>query len=231
MAMTATATTADAEPRWLLTAVARTRPAGGLLGAEALLPVSEDLALGAYLNYFYFWAEMGAKLEWRYLGGFLVSALQVGVEPGDYIRTDRPTLDDGRRPGFRAVARGRVELNWRFWRLWIYNRLTVEGRLRTFEERDPFRDAILGAELSFEEAFAPLFLVWRFSQRSAIWAYAEITVAAEVRFGLLDLRPSAGLILEEIWNGLTINLDVYRSLRDDSPVGGWGSLVFVWWRF
>lgn len=216
------------EPSWLFTLALRSRPAGGLVGGEALFPLAGDLSLGAYLNYFFYWGEMGAKAEWRYLDGFLVAGLWAGVEPGEFIRSD--TSGDGRDPGLRGVARLRLELNYRIAWLWLYNRATAEGRVRTFEERDPYRDAILGSELSFEEAFAPLIRVFSWSERSAAWLYAELTVAGEVRFGLLDLRPSAGVIVEDVLPGVTFDLDLYYSLRKASAVGGFGALFLVWWR-
>lgn len=218
----------DDEPAWLFTAVVRSLPEGGLIGGEGMLPLTDTLSAGAYLNYMYFWGEMGARLEHRYKGGLHVANAWLGVEPGNFIRSSRS--DDVREPGFRALLKLRSELNLRVDWWWIYNRVTLEGRLRTFEERDPFRDAILRQELSFEEAFAPLFRVLSWGDKSMLWLYAEITVAAEVQFGLLDLRPSAGVILEELFEGVTVDVDFYRSLRDDSPIGGYGVLVFVWWR-
>jgi hypothetical protein len=176
----------------------------------------------------YHWGEMGARLEHRYGGGLHVANAWLGVEPGNYIRSS--SAEDVRQPGLRGVLRLRSELNLRVDWWWIYNRLTFEGRLRTFEERDPFRDAILGTEIAIEEAFAPLVRVLSWGERSMLWLYAEITVAAEARFGVLDLRPSAGIIVEELLDGVTVDVDFYRSLRDDSPIGGYGVLVFVWWR-
>lgn len=215
-------------PRWLLTSAVRTRPGGAVVGAEALYDLAESVALGAFLSYAYYWAEMGAKLEWRYLGGFLVGGLWLGLEPGDFIPKGQE--GDSRKPGLRGLCRGRLELNFKLERLWVYDRLTIEGRVRAFEERDPYRDAELGTELSVEEAIAPLFRIAGWGDRSALWIYAELTTAFEVDAGLLDFRPSGGLIVEEMLPGVTIDLDLYHSLRSGS-LRGWGSLVFVWWRF
>jgi hypothetical protein len=213
--------------RWLVTGAARSHPGGAFIGAEALLPIAEQWSLGGFLSYDYYWAEMGSKLEWRYLGGFLIGGVWLGVEPGDYLPARAAT--DARKPGLRGLLRARLEFNLKLERVWLYNRATVEGRVRTFEEHDPYRDAILGTELSFEEALAPLVKLFGWGPSTGLWVYAEITVAAEPSFGLLDARPSAGVILENLAPGLTVDVDVYRSLRE-GPIHGNGVLVFVWWR-
>lgn len=174
-------------------------------------------------------------MTWTYLDGFLIGEVGVGLEPGDFVRAEeRPPEGDDRigdlprQEGLRAVLRARLTTNFRIQRLWLYNRLTVEARTRTFEEFDPFRDATFQHELSVEEAFAPMFRLARWDRFSQLWLYAEITVSGEVRFGLLDLRPSAGIIVEELFDGVTVNLDLYYSLRDSERVGGPGVLLFVW---
>ena len=216
-----------AEPpaEWMLTGVARTHPAGGYLGAEALFPIDEALRAGAYLSYYYYWAELGARAEGRWLGGFAVASGWLGVEPGEFLRDGE---GDAREPGLRGLARGRLELNYRPDWLWLYSRSTVEGRLRTFTEYDPYRDAVLGPELSFEQALAPLARVLELGD-AKLWLYVEGTVAVEVSAGLLDLRPSAGLIAEQLFRGVTVNLDLYYGLRE-GPLFGPGALLFVWWR-
>jgi hypothetical protein len=218
---------ARAEPHGLITAAVRTHPAGAIAGGELLFDVAPDLRVGPFLNYAFYWAEAGGKLEWRYLDGLLIGGLSLGAEPGAFIRAT--TIGDERELGVRALARARLELNLKLERVWLYNRFTAEGRLRSFAERDPYRDAILDRELSIEEAIAPLVAVARFSETSALWVYAELTVATEATFGLLDLRPSAGLIAEEIIDGVTLDLDFYYSLRD-GPIRGFGVLLFLWWR-
>jgi len=214
---------------WLFTAAARTHPAGGILGVEGLLALDDEgtLRAGAYLNYAYYWGEMGAKLEWRYLDGFIVAGLSLGVEPGDFI----PEASDrtSRKPGLRGLAKLRININYRHEWLWIYSRSTVVGRVRTFAEYDPFRAAVLGHELSAEQALAPMFRLFEYGEGSRLWVYVEGTIEGELSAGLLDVRPSAGLIYESVLPGVTLNVDVYRSFKA-GPREGWGALAFVWWR-
>lgn len=237
LALLAAAQTATPDPTatddradWLFTAVARTRPSGGLLGAEALLALDDarTLGLGGYLQYFYYWAEFGPKFQHTYLGGFLRTSVKLGLEPGDFIRSE-DRASERRRPGLRAVAKTRLEVNYRPDWLWIYSRSTLEARVRTFEEYDPYRDATLRHELAFEQALAPLFRVLEHGDDGRIWLYVEGTVLVEASAGLLDLRPSGGVIWENPIEGVTFDLDVYRGLRK-GPLEGWGVLLFVWWR-
>lgn len=209
-------------PEWLFTAAARTHPAGGYLGGEALFQLDERYYLGPYAQYSFYWAELGAKLEARFGGRFVTGGLWLGIEPGFYVRATSPDPDE-RSAGLRGVARARIEVNLRGESLWLYSRSTAEGRLRSFAERDPYRDAVFDQELSAEQALA--FLV---APLPNFWLYLEGTVAAAVDVGLLDLRPSAGIVLEASpsW---TFDLDFYYSLRE-GPLEGFGVLLFVWWR-
>ncbi|MBI4819559.1 MAG: hypothetical protein HY791_25020 [Deltaproteobacteria bacterium] len=229
---------ADPGAELLVTAVGRTHPVGGLVGFSAGYRIWEtesfELRAGAYSSYAYYWAELGAQLEARYFGGLLVTTGWLGVEPGELIRAEDvpaaadPTISWPRRAALRGVARARAELNLRGELLWLYERLTVEGRVRTFEEYDPYRDVRLSTELTIESATAPMFRAlscWDIS----VWIYAELTAQAGVDVGLLELKPSGGLIVEELFAGFTFNLDVYHSLRD-GPIGGPGALLYVWWR-
>ena len=219
----------------LVTFAARTNPGGGFIGAEAGWDLAPGWSSGGYLNYYYYWAEAGGWLRQTLLQGFMINTLSLGVEPGEYVHADDGlTLLDARdnpprRAGFRSVLRARSQLNFRPGWYWLYNRFTVEGRLRTFEELDPFRDGQFQTELTVEEAFAPMLRLATWSRGGALWAYTEITVSAEVSFGLLDLRPSAGVIIENLVPGLIINLDAYYGLRQDSAVEGFGVLAYVWW--
>lgn len=220
--------------RWGVTLAARTRPVGGFVGVDALFPVGDGFEAGAYLDYFYYWADLGAKVRYTLLDGFLVAEGWLGVEPGEFVSADvadpqGPLSDLPRQAGLRGVARGRLTLNLRNDLFWLYNRLTVAGRVRSFAELDPFRAARLDTELSVEEAFAPMLRVASWGEESRLWMYGELTVEAEAHFGLLDLRPSAGLIAEEILDGVTVNLDIYRSFREGTRLEGFGALVFVWW--
>ncbi len=235
-------------PSWLFTAVARTTPPGGLLGAEAVFDLGLDhpdleVSAGASLAWAYYWAELGPKLEARWLDGFLVGQLWLGVEPGDFIRCPEggcpapgpngaaareALVDAPRRPGLRGLVRSRLELNLRRGDWWLYSRSTLEARLRSFTEYDPFRDVVLGTELSGEQAVAPLYRLVRLDGDRGLWAYAEWTVAAELRAGILDARPSVGVIWET-GGGVTIDLDLYYGLRE-GRLGGPGALVFFWWR-
>lgn len=204
------------------------------MGFDALFPLTDALEAGAYLDFFYFWADMGAKLRYTVLGGFLVAEGSLGVEPGALVPADVPDpeapLDElSRRPALRGVARGRLTLNLRDERFWLYDRLTLTGRVRTFAELDPYRAARLDEELSVENALAPMVQIARWGEASRLWAYAELTVEAEARAGLLDLRPSVGLIAEELLEGLTLDLDLYRSFREGTRLEGFGVLLFVWW--
>lgn len=206
------------------------------MGASATFPIGDGLRAGAYADYFFFWAELGAKLEHTLAGGFLVTEGWLGVEPGEFVPATAevdPNLSFGlpRQPALRGVARGRMTLNLRTEGWWLYNRLTLTGRVRTTPELDPFRDAVLDAELALEEAFAPMrsLVRWGPERRRQLWVYAELSVEAEARAGLIDFRPSVGLIAEEIADGITLNLDIYRSFRDSPRLEGFGGLIFLWW--
>lgn len=217
------------EPEWLLTAAARTKPAGAIAGAEVLFPLSEDRswAAGPYASYAFYWAELGAKLQARAAGGLLTGSLWLGGEPGFFIPAEAQS--DDRRGGARALARARVELNLRSDRFWLYCRSTAEARARSFAERDPYRDAVFDRELSGEQALAVMFSPLRFGPDGALWVYVEGTIGGAVEQGLLDLRPSSGLVLEAPWSGWTFNADLYWSLREGA-LNGLGALFFVWWR-
>ena len=215
-------------PNYLVTAVARTQPAGGYLGGAATYQLSDESnwAGGMYLNYYYYWFEAGLKLDWEYLGRFLYFENSVGVEPGKFIHAGET---DNRDFGWRGVARSRLTVNYRPSWYWLYSRSTVEGRLRNFTENDIYRGAILSSELSFEQAIATLFRVYSYGENASIRAYAEMTTLAEASAGLLDLRPSGGIMYENILDGVTLNTDVYYGLQEGT-LGGLGVLFLVWWQ-
>ena len=211
---------------WLFTGVVRTTPAGGYLGIDGLLPLSESLKAGMSFSYFYYWAELGTKLQWRYLDGFLVADLQLAAEPGDFIRSS----DRSRRvPGLRGMVRGRLEMNLRTDAFWLYTRSTAVGRVRTFEEYDPFIDVVLDNELTVEQAIAPMLHLFSSGDDTKLWLYVEGTVVAEVSRGLIEARPSVGMVYENLLDGFTINLDAYYGLKD-GITEGFGLLLFAWWR-
>jgi hypothetical protein len=215
-------------PDYLVTAVAKSHPAGGYVGASASYEVSDESAwrLGGYLNYYYYWIDAGLKADWEYLGRFLYFENWLGFEPGQFV-FDGETSD--RDLGFRGVARSRLTVNYRPSWYWLYSRSTVEGRLRNFTENDIYRDVTLRNELTLEQATAALFRIHEFEDKASLWAYAETTVLVEASKGLLDLRPSGGLMYENIIPGLTLNLDAYYGLKD-GILRGFGALLFMWWQ-
>ena len=129
---------------------------------------------------------------------------------------------------YRGTARSRLTINYRPSWYWLYSRSTVEGRVRNFVENDIFRDATLGTELSLEQATATLFRLYESDDESSLWAYGEFTLLTEMNNGVLDIRPSGGLLYENLSPGLTLNLDIYYGLRS-GIMQGLGALVFLWW--
>ena len=214
-------------PEYMVTGVVRSRPAGGYIGASATQKLAEDSnwSLGGYLNYYYYWVDAGVKLDWKYLGGFLYFENWLGFEPGQYV-FEGETED--RNFGYRGNARTRMTINYRPSWYWLYSRTTVEGRLRNFTENDIYRDAVLKEELSFEQATAGLFRLADFGDQSSLWAYGELTFLTEASAGILDVRPSGGLMYENVVPGLTLDLDIYYGLRE-GVMKGLGALIFVWW--
>ena len=213
-------------PEYTLTAVARSQPAGGFIGAAITSPLdNSNWSIGGYLNYFYYWVDAGLKLDWKYLDGFLYFENWLGFEPGQFVFEGET---EKREFAYRGTARSRLTINYRPSWYWLYSRSTVEGRLRNFTENDIFRDVVLGSELSLEQATATLFRLYESKEDSSLWAYGEFTLLTEINNGFLDLRPSGGLLYENITPGLTLVLDIYYGLRP-GIMEGLGALVFLWW--
>ena len=213
-------------PEYTLTGVARSRPAGGFVGASITSQFDDShWSVGGYANYFYYWVDAGVKLDWKYLDGFLYFENWLGFEPGLFVFSGET---EKREFAYRGTARSRLTVNYRPSWYWLYSRSTVEGRLRSFVENDIFRDAILKHELSLEQATATLFLLHKSEEDSSLWAYGEFTFVTELSNGVLDLRPSGGLLYENISPGLTLVLDIYYGLRP-GIMEGLGALIFVWW--
>ena len=209
-------------PIWI-----RSHPAGA--GVTATLPWDLGaLSVGPAVGLYYYWYELDLFAQKTVLGGFLIASGWVGWEPGWFIHAE--DADDPDRPrawGPRALARGRLELNLRNDHAWLYSRSTGLFRHRSFAEYDPYRGAVLDTEWSGEESIAVLGCPWRQGPRHW-WLYAELTLEAETHVGWLERMPRAGLLVEELAPGVTVDLDGYWSLMD-APVGGPGVLGVIWW--
>lgn len=202
----------------------RSRPAGA--GVTITLPVDfGPIAAGPAFGLYYYWYELDLFVQKTVLGGFFVGSGWVGWEPGWFIPADDP--EGSRVWGPRALARARVEFNLRNDHFWVYTRSTGVFRDRAFPEYDPYRGAVLDTEWSGEQSVALLACPIRQGERRW-WLYAELTLEAEAEAGWLERMPRAGLIVEQLVPGVTIDLDVYYSLMGP-PLGGLGVLGVVWW--
>lgn len=216
-----------AGPRFEGTLGAKSNPAGlGLLGSLWWTP-REGVDVGPSGAVYFYWYEAALAARGTLMGGFVIGTLQAAAEPGAFLRAD--DRDGPRRFGLRPLARGRVEVNLRDDRLWLYVRGTGWTRHRAWHEYDPFRDQVFarGLELSAEQSVALMVSPSGPAERK-LWFYAETTLEASVQVGWLDRMVRGGLIVERLTPSVSIDLDLYHSFMD-TAVGGPGVLGVIWW--
>lgn len=228
-------------PRWLLTFGLQgpLQPGGGLpIGLLARVDFLLERAASALLVHAAFRTvslEIGAGPNvWAY-GGFVSFNLQALVEPGFYLLLDAgATLDDARRLpdpasrriGFRYGASAQLNVNYRKGRLWLYSRDTAWAKGRLAREYDTLADMAWDTELALELANAVFVNAWRGARRR-LWLYAEYTHVMAVGNPVIAARPSVGLVIEQLWRGATLDVDLSYGLRE-GPTRGLGGILVLW---
>ena len=119
-----------------------------------------------------------------------------------------------------------LSLNYRTGRLWLYSRDSAWAKMRLDPEYGRTSDAVVDKELGFETANAVFLGINPKSQRR-FWAYGEFTYDYVKDTGTTIARPSVGLVIENLWSGASIDIDVNYGLRE-GPLHGLGGIVALW---
>ncbi len=213
-----------------LSAGAIINPEGLFLGYSRALFSKEKFSLGLFDNLKVLTNEFGFYAQFRTEPEWLVSSLQIGVEPGLYLFAGQST----RKFDLRKFVRSKTEVTLEGNGLRFYSRTILLYRGRNFLEDDRFQGVLLDSELAIEQALAPMFLVERHNFDSLVcsyWGYVEYTVGAIRGAGTRPNRISGGVVAEN-WpfRAVTVNLDLFFSFLPE-PHHGLGSILLLWWKW
>lgn len=226
---------ADVVPQtWLATVGAQTHPLGVLVRGDFLLS-PEPASFAFHAAYKTVSVEVGAGPRLLLLDGFLDLSLKTFLEPGFYltlpagtpIEAGRQLKDPGdRKIGLRWGASFGLSLNYRKGRLWLYSRNSAWAKSRLTPEYDTQSDAVVEKELGIETANA-VFIGFNPKSIRRYWVYGEFTYDAIKDTGTTVARPSAGFVVENLWRGAALDIDLNYGLRQ-GPLNGFGVIIALW---